>query len=466
MRRIIISVTALALVLALLAGCSGSALPESITELVPERIAGLLPERIAALLPGGETEAGEEGFVIYRLSAATKETGDLLCTEPYPLTGGTASDLAAVLSALASESTDPAMRSAMLPGVTIEGFGFQNGIVTLTLSSGYLDLPAMDRTEIAFCAALTLCQLEGVDSVTILSGGQVVYSALSKEEALLSASDMEPYVRRLRLYFADEDGRWLISEYHTLAADATDSPERYVVEELLRGPHSLELYSAIPQGTVLLSCETRDGVCTVDLSSAFITGRPLSAAGERLAVYSLVNSLTTLADVDSVRILVEGQSVGQYVYRSLSDPLERWEDSIGPVPETQFEADLYLPVPAEDVLAALPYRINETGASHATAVLHRLLTAAEPGFRAVFPESVTENGLYLDEGLCTVDLPESFFAGIPAEERYLAVQSVAATLCALEEISSVTLAINGEPAVYEDTDWSGPWSDFSEIEVY
>jgi spore germination protein GerM len=350
--------------------------------------------------------------------------------------------------------------------VTVEDWSLENGLLTLTLSPALLNSDSMEQTITAFCAALTLCQVEGVEAVTVTAGGQTLFSGLAAADALLKDTDNDPYVRQLRLYFADSEGRYLVSEYHSLTLDEDTSPERYVVEELLRGPNNGELQGVLPQGTTLLSCTTADGVCTVDLSQEFYDNRPDTALGERLAIYSLVDSLTALSDVDSVVILVEGQSLDTYVYRSLAQPLTWYGEAVGPVytAKGELDADLYLVLPGEQAIAALPFRIEMTDyESQTEAVLSALLTCAEPGYPALFSGSASVTDVMLQGTLCTIDLSESFFASLPAQARQAAIASIAATLCDLPGITSVRFTMGGSQVVLDGVDWSGPWSNFDEI---
>ncbi len=445
----------------LLAGCAGAVRLGDIS-LPP------FAEKLLARFSQDET-ADDGGTIIYRVSLSEDDRReDLIQTESCAAGDAAPTEIDGVLTLFASPSRKAGLACALPEGVSIEGWFQENRVVTLVFSPEFLAVPAMEQTVAALCAALTLCELDSVESVTVTSGGETLFSNLVPEDALLSDSDDDPYVRQLRLYFADSQGRYLVSEYHTLTLDEDSSPERYVVEELLRGPNSSDLTSPIPAGTTLVSCATVDGICVVNLSADFYKNRPHTALGERLAIYSIVNSLTALSGVDGVNLLVEGQPVDTYVYRSLAEPLAWYEEAIGPVSAAKGETDtnLYLVTPELNAITALPFRTDTLNyESRAEAVLSGLLTAAEPGYPSLFSGSGSVTDITVQGPFCTVDLAESFFASLPAEARNAAVQSIAATLCDLGEIASVSFTIGSEPAVFEGTDWSGPWSQFEEIEV-
>lgn len=392
---------------------------------------------------------------VWRLKAEPTGT-ELAAEETYPLPEGASVPETAVTLFAAPSGTD-GLVCALPAGVTVEDWELADGVFTLALSEQILQADGLDRSAAAMCAALTLCQTDEVKSVTVTAGGRTLYAGLTGAEALLRDTDTDPFVRQLRLYFADSDGRYLVSENHSLTLREDAAADRYVVEELLRGPNSPELQSAIPAGTALRACRTEDGLCTVDLSAEFRDGRPQTAVGERLAVYSLVNSLAALPQVDSVQILVEGEPVERYVFRSLAQPLTRYEEAVRPASEGT-EAELYLPLPGLEDVSPLPWRVNQGQyATWPEAVLAALLSAAEPGYPAVFPGSGSVAGVTVRDELCTVELSESFFASIPPEARAVAVRSMAATLCALDGVERTQFTIGGGPAVFDGDDWSGPW---------
>lgn len=423
----------------------------------------------AMLLAGGcakntsaSQDAALETMTVYLISSDTAPSGsDLVQSRQLALPSGMYAGIDAALALLAAKPDDDTLRSPLPQDTAVETWTLEAGVVTLTMPDSFAAYSPMDQTVCAFCATLTLCELDEVDAVTVICGGQVLFQGLVPEDALLRDTDTDPYTKQLRLYFADADGRYLVSEYHSLTVDEDTPLERYVVEELLRGPNNTELHSAIPAGTELLGCSTENGVCTVDLSAAFLENRPDTALGERLAVYSLVNSLTALSTVDRVILLSEGQSIQTYVWRDLSGALSRYEAAIGPVSTAkgELDANLYRVLPGLAEMAAMPCAV-ETGewSGEAQSVLAALLETQEPGYPALFTGMNAVTDFLLEGRLCTIDVTESFFASIAsADERLMAVRSVAATLCSLSQIRSVRFSIGGSDAVFDGVDYSGPW---------
>ncbi len=415
-------------------------------------------ESLLALLPGREAE-DTNTINIYRLFTGS-EGGALLRAEACLLRDGERAEIARALELFAAASGTAELETALPAGVSVESWSLEGGVAVLTMSESFDGLSEMEKTAAAFAAALTLCGLEEVEAVSLLCGGETLFQGLVPEDALLQDTEADPYTRRLSLYFPDAEGRYLVSESHSLSLDENSSLERYVMEELLRGPNDPSLGSAIPAGTALLSCRTEGGVCTVDLSEEFLLGRPQTALGERLAIYSIVNSLGALSNVKSVRILCEGAPVQTYVFRSLEEPLESWKGAVGPASAVKGEIDavLYRPLPGLTALAAMPCVVETAGYdSPEEALLAALTQTKEPGYPSVLgPEGILS--VEVHGYSCTVDLAESFFAALTVQERAAAVGSLAASLCSLEDIRSVFIRMDGQEAVYEGIDYTGPWN--------
>lgn len=285
----------------------------------------------ALLLPAcADAPDGEpsEVLVYHVIREEAQGTGELVRPEGVSLEG--LSPLEAATRALNSLPGSAGLRSALPGDVEIVSVLLESGVAYVGISEEYLSLSPFDKTLANCCIALTYCGIDGISSVSILADFDLIISGLTVESIMLFDTESTPYEKRVRLYFPDSDTASLRSEYHTLTVDdANTQIARYVVEELLRGPYDEGLYSAIPEGTELLMIDVEDGLCTVDLSAAFSDNRPADMLEARLAVYSIVNSLTSLTEVDAVQFKVEGALLVDYGFVSMVRPLERSENLIG-----------------------------------------------------------------------------------------------------------------------------------------
>lgn len=124
---------------------------------------------------------------------------------------------------------------------------------------------------------------------------------------------------KLQLYFARQEGNGLMVEEREITK--VTGIARAAIEELLKGPRTEELKSALPAGTRLLDINiTPDGTCIVDFSTHIkeVSG----SKAEALAVYSVVNTLSQFSTVKDVSFRVAGEkveSIGGYI--STAEPV-------------------------------------------------------------------------------------------------------------------------------------------------
>ncbi len=189
------------------------------------------------------------------------------------------------------------------------------GKVEINFSDEYNDLP--DSLQLTCNAAVTktFTELEFVESVRIFvdgaeitNGNGEVIGELKNDVVELDPS-IEPYKKdsvTVTLYFSDENAMGLCKEERYIEVNEKQSVEMRIVEELIKGPHTENLYSGIPETTKINDIKTENGICYVDLSKEFILQHTGGSAGESLTIYSIVNSLTELDYVKQVQFLIDG----------------------------------------------------------------------------------------------------------------------------------------------------------------
>ena len=116
----------------------------------------------------------------------------------------------------------------------------------------------------------------------------------------------------VNLYFISEDGVTLTKEKRTLTLTLTDKLPEVMVRELIKGPEEEGLSSAIPAGTEINEIMIKDKVCYLDLSAEFQKNQSGGPREEALTIYSIVNSLTELPNIQYVQFLIDGQRVETY----------------------------------------------------------------------------------------------------------------------------------------------------------
>jgi len=205
----------------------------------------------------------------------------------------------------------------------------KDNCVTVYMNSEYLNINGIDKSIMDCCMTLTMCSVEGVDCLTICVGNITVESKLSTEDFLLFDNIVSSAKAQVRLYFPKYQEQALGSEYRTIVYGDDSSVERSILDALFEGPMSDGLERVFPLGTIVLSVYTQDGVCSVSLSGISAGDATHSYAEAELAVYSVVNSLTSFSDVRSVQILIDGKQVPSLWGFDISDPITKNDSIIG-----------------------------------------------------------------------------------------------------------------------------------------
>lgn len=225
------------------------------------------------------------------------------------------------------KNTGVISKDAKLLSLVING-----GVATVNLSSHFAEKKDAEELILIFAIVNTLCVIDGIQGVVIqVEGKPITKSPTGEEWGVLGLSDIALNTEDqtvLKMYFPDKSGENLSLEYRTVDALQALSLEKTIVSELLKGPESDKLSPAIADGTKLLSIETKDTVCYVNFSNEFISKSSSGSTATMLSLYSVVNSLCELKNVESVQILVNGEAGVEFGNFVLDIPYEANRDLV------------------------------------------------------------------------------------------------------------------------------------------
>jgi germination protein M len=119
------------------------------------------------------------------------------------------------------------------------------------------------------------------------------------------------------LYFSNQDGTGLINEIHYLSMDdakqGTEQLASLLVKELVKGPSNSELKATIPEGAALRSqVKVENRTATVDMTKEFVDNHPGGKEAEEMTIFSIVNTLTELKDIETVKFLINGKEQKEF----------------------------------------------------------------------------------------------------------------------------------------------------------
>lgn len=217
-------------------------------------------------------------------------------------------------------STTPKKLEYQVPlsqGISVLTTNITNQSLVLNLSAEYKHLDSVMEILTRASLVKSLTQIEGIDSVTIHIAGEPLRDSLNKTVGAMTADlfidnageEISTYEKvTVRLYFANETGDGLVAVDRSKAYNTNISLDKFVMEELLKGPESTTqgVYPTINPSTKLISTLVKDKTCYVNFDSTFL--KQVYEVNAEIVIYSIVNSLCELSGIDRVQISVDGSS--------------------------------------------------------------------------------------------------------------------------------------------------------------
>ena len=219
----------------------------------------------------------------------------------------------------------------------VKDFKIDDKVVSILFSDEYSKLSTSDQIVTRVSLLYSLTELDFVDGVMfyvgdseIVNGSGEPIGVLNRRSILTGAIDPKPptNLKLITLYFAKQNSDKLYKETREVHINDTTPLEKYIVEELIKGPRSNDLIATIPKDTKI-DVKTESGVCQVDFSAEIKSKQFSSTKSKELLLYSIVNSLTELDNIQKVIFLVDGKKQSEFTTDiDLSESFERNEEII------------------------------------------------------------------------------------------------------------------------------------------
>lgn len=228
-------------------------------------------------------------------------------------------------------------------GFEIKSGSIEGDKVYLDVSEDYRSMAPTREILVRAALVRTLTGIEGIRYLSITVEGEQLQDSLGNLVGLMSAdqfidnagTEINAYEKaRLKLYFASEDGTTLVAVNRTVAYNTNISLEKLVVEQLLAGPSAdiaEEAFPTINPTTKIISVSVKDGICYVNFDEGFLT-QTYNISSD-VAIYSLVNSLVELPNVNKVQITINGQT--DVMYRESISLLTVFERNLNLLTKTE-----------------------------------------------------------------------------------------------------------------------------------
>jgi germination protein M len=277
---------------------------------------------VLAVLPTGCSSEEKQGTAVDISYLNKKETK--LVTETHYLESIDTKDMIVeVLKLLCAVPDNKELKATLTSGINIITYSYDGEQVIVSLGEKYKELSR--TTEVLTRAALvrSLTNIPGVNYVMITVNGEALTDLSGNAIGIMTAdmfvdnagTQVEAVESRvnLRLYFANETGDGLIAVNRELMhnADVSNvSMEKLVVEQLISGPANGETFPTISPDTKLVNITVKDGVCYLTFNSAMLTA--VNNVTTDVTIFSIVNSLVELSNINKVQISIEGNKDGKF----------------------------------------------------------------------------------------------------------------------------------------------------------
>lgn len=247
-----------------------------------------------------------------------------LVTETHYLESTDTKDMIVeVLKLLCAVPDNKELKATLTSGINIITYSYDGEQVIVSLGEKYKELSR--TTEVLTRAALvrSLTNIPGINYVMLTVNGEALTDLSGNAIGIMTADmfvdnagtqveTVESKVN-LRLYFANETGDGLIAVNRELThnADVSNVPmEKLVVEQLISGPANNETFPTISSDTKLVNITVKDGVCYLTFNSAMLT--TVNNVTTDVTIYSIVNSLVELSNINKVQISIEDNKDGKF----------------------------------------------------------------------------------------------------------------------------------------------------------
>jgi len=279
----------------------------------------LLPALGACRAPVDGREP-EDGSLIYFLAPEAKAWGgDRIQASVehlgLPENASLQASAEAVVERLLAGPADGELTSPLPDGVSLLSLDVRDGRAYVDLSDGVTRLSGVDLALADYCFTLSLAGLDGINEVSITAQGRTLgqqpKQVFCERDVLLASMDGVVQTAEATLYFLNSENA-LVGERRILEIYEGQTLAENLVAALLEGPQSQDLSPVIPEGFQINLVRVENGICYVNIAAASLDLLPPDEARQRMILWSLADSLYSLASVDELRLLADGKELTQF----------------------------------------------------------------------------------------------------------------------------------------------------------
>ncbi len=241
------------------------------------------------------------------------------------------STLAALINGPKDESRfeNSVENTVKIRGITVTDEG-----MTVDLSKAFSGFGGMLHEAAAVASVVdTMLQFNEIRKVRILVEGNELIAPSGQPYGYLTFIDFNTAGKQeltLTLYYADSQAMFVVPEKRTVFVEAgmeESALYQMVLEELIKGPRTENLYRTIPPEVRIEYLEVEGNLVKVDFSEEMHSKHWRGAAGEAMTVASIANTLTEFEAVERIMPTVNGEAMN-IEHMVIEEPLARMAEMI------------------------------------------------------------------------------------------------------------------------------------------
>ncbi|MDO5539146.1 MAG: GerMN domain-containing protein [Eubacteriales bacterium] len=309
-------------------------------------------------------------FLICALTGCGRKTGDTAGYQVY-FSNSEASKL--VSHTHVSQKTEPTavleelfaqMRlpyaaeeeKSLLPEkVEIDKFDLMDGQLTITFNDEYRNMDNVSEILLRAGIVMMATQVNDVRTVVFHIGDSVLKDSSGEPVGAMTSNmfinnpvGINSYqYASLTLYFSNKAGDKIVREMRNVHYSSNTTLEKVLMEQLQKGPMNERLRPVLSSNVRVLDVKVDKKTCIVNLSKEFLEQKPETSMSPEVEVFSIVNSLCDMLNVDRVQFQIEGNS--DVLFRdelSFNGPFHRNSELIETVDSSSEEPDEIIAEPS------------------------------------------------------------------------------------------------------------------------
>lgn len=170
-----------------------------------------------------------------------------------------------------------------------------------------------------YAVVRSLCDIADINRVKVMVENSeitgddgTVIGYLTAQDINLAEDTYNSEIRSVSLYFPDRETGALKKEVRSIKANDQQPMAQHIINELINGPKINYSNPSLSKDTVLLGVETSNNICFINFKSSFVDKNSGSPEKEKIAIFSIVDSLTEVDNIKRVQFLMDGKRVEKF----------------------------------------------------------------------------------------------------------------------------------------------------------